>query len=297
MKILTCAFLVVSLTVAFWGCSKSGSDSSALQSSIDFSTPEAVRASGAFGVYEDGWVGVEGEVSLRNTAHVPLLWIEGTNVETKAGDESLRIRVLVADDTIEVLSIASPGDFRESILLSRAHSNLDTISLRLISSKSFVPSKLGTSKDDRILSFRLRKIELVPMAGSTASFPSSVTFPGKVDGDSNVQGIFSDGWMTDSATVTLYNPNGKKTLEIRGTVPGNVFKGPATLDLLWKGQLLLRQQVQENFRVHLLLPETVLKESRLKISLRPSGAFVPAMLNISNDTRRLSFQIESITLK
>ena len=283
--------------ISFWGCSKRGSGTGELRSGIDFMDPVSVRNSGAFGVYEDGWVGEEAEMVLLNTEHLPLLFIEGTNVETKVGDEALRISVLAAGDTVEVLSIPSPGDFRGSILLPRAFSSLDSLPISLISSKSFVPSKLGTSKDDRTLSFRLRKIELSPVVGSSGSFPNSFTFPRKVDGDSNLQGIYGDGWMTDSASVTLYNPENKKMVEIRGTVPGNVFKTPVTLDLLWKGQLLLRQQVQNGFRVQLLLPQSVLKETRLMLSLKPSAAFVPADLNINSDHRRLSFQIESIVLK
>lgn len=297
MKIHASAFLFLALSSTFWGCSKNSSDSAALQSSLDFSTPEAVRASGAFGVYEDGWVGTESEMSLRNAGHLPLLWIEGTNVETKVAEESLRIYVLIVGDTVEVLSVPAPGDFRESVLLPRAFSNLDTLPIRLLSSKSFVPSKLGTSRDDRTLSFRLRRIELAPMESSAGSFPSSFIFPGKIEADPNIQGIYSDGWMADSASVTLYNPKDKKIVEIRGVVPGNVFKGAATMDVSWKGQLLMRQQVQRNFRIQLLLPELVLKESRFTLSLRPSAAFVPADLKINSDQRRISFQIESIGLK
>jgi len=288
---------VVVLATAFLGCSKHDSTSSTPGSSIDFTNVDAIRASGALGVYEDGWMGSEAEIALDNSAHQPALLLEGTNVETKPGDETLRILFLVGSDTVHVSTFSTLGNFQEMALLPQKARAFDTLELRLITTKSFVPSKLGTSKDDRSLSFRLRKLSLVAWDKTKESFPASFEFPRKTETDPNVQGIYSDGWMADSASITLFNPENKTMVEVRGVVPGNIFQRVATLDVLHEGKLLVRQQVQNNFRVRFQLPETGRGATKLSLTLKPSGTFVPSERGISSDRRRISYQLQYVGLR
>ena len=288
---------VLVLATAFWGCSKNDSTSPTLRSSIDFTNAEAVRTSGAFGVYEDGWMGNEAEIVLGNSAHQPALLLEGTNVETKPGDETLQILFLVGSDTVHVSTVSTLGNFQEMALLPQKARAFDTLELRLITAKSFVPSKLGRSKDDRTLSFRLRKISLVPWDKTRESFPASFEFPRKTETDPNVQGIYSDGWMADSASITLFNPENKTMVEVRGVVPGNIFQRVATLDVLYGGQLVVRQQVQGNFRMRFQLPDAIRGDAKLSFTLKPSGSFVPADRGISSDRRKISYQLQYIGLR
>ena len=288
---------VLVAATAFLGCSKHEPTSPALRSSIDFTNAEAVRTSGAFGVYEDGWMGNEAEIVLGNSAHQPALLLEGTNVETKPGDETLQILFLVGSDTVHVSTVSTLGNFQEMALLPQKARAFDTLELRLITTKSFVPSKLGTSKDDRTLSFRLRKISLVPWDKTRDSFPASFEFPRKTETDPNVQGIYSDGWMADSASVTLFNPDNKTMVEVRGVVPGNIFQRVATLDVLYGGQLVVWQQVQSNFRMRFQLPEGARGATRFTLTLKPGGTFVPAEWGISSDRRRISYQLQYVGLR
>jgi hypothetical protein len=284
-------------TTVYWGCSKHDSASSTPRSSIDFTNAEAVRTSGAFGVYEDGWMGNEADIVLSNSEHQPALLLEGTNVETKAGDETLRILFLVGSDTVHVSTISTLGNFEEIALLPQKVRALDTLELSLITTKSFVPSRLGTSRDDRTLSFRLRKISLVPGDKTGESFPASFEFPRRTETDPNVQGIYSDGWMADSASIMLFNPENKTVVEVRGFVPGNIFQRVATLDVLFGGQLVVRQQVQGNFQMRFQLPDAIRGDPKLSFTLKPSGTFVPSERGISSDTRRISYQMRYIGLR
>jgi hypothetical protein len=296
MKLSVCVVLtVLTASSAFWGCEKRGSAD--FSSSIDFTDPNAIRRSGALGVYEDGWVGPEAEIALDNAGHSAALLLDGTNVETKLRDESLSIVLLVGEDTLRVVTIAAVGDFRESVFLPQDLASSDTLELRLIASKSFVPSKLGTSRDDRALSFRLRRIALLSREGIRQYLPGSFKFPRAAENDPNLQGIFSDGWMSDSAVVTLYNPDSSAMVEIRGLVPGNVFHGVSTLDVLYAGHLVVRNQVRANFQVKFQLPGDARGSSKLRLTLRPNGTFVPAVLGTSADSRTLSYQLQYVGLK
>jgi hypothetical protein len=298
MRRLVYAVLALLMTTTvYWGCSKHDSASSTPRSSIDFTNAEAVRTSGAFGVYEDGWMGNEAEIVLGNSEHQPALLLEGTNVETKAGDETLRILFLVGSDTVHVSTVSTLGNFSEMALLPQKVRALDTLELSLITTKSFVPSRLGTSRDDRTLSFRLRKISLVPGDKTGESLPASYEFPRKTETDPNVQGIYSDGWMADSASIMLFNPENKTVVEVRGFVPGNIFQRVATLDVLFGGQLVVRQQVQGNFQMRFQLPDAIRGDTKLSFTLKPSGTFVPSERGISSDTRRISYQMRYIGLR
>jgi hypothetical protein len=242
-------------------------------------------------------MGNEAEIVLGNSEHQPALLLEGTNVETKAGDETLRILFLVGSDTVHVSTISTLGNFEEIALLPQKVRALDTLELSLITTKSFVPSRLGTSRDDRTLSFRLRKISLVPGDKTGESFPASFEFPRRTETDPNVQGIYSDGWMADSASIMLFNPENKTVVEVRGFVPGNIFQRVATFDVLFGGQLVVRQQVQGNFQMRFQLPDAIRGDPKLSFTLKPSGTFVPSERGISSDTRRISYQMRYIGLR
>jgi hypothetical protein len=298
MKIVayTCLTVLV-VSTAFWGCFKRDSSSSAPGSNIDFTSADAIRASGAFGVYEDGWMGKEANIVLGNLAHQPAILLEGTNVQTKPGDEALWILLLVGPDTVQTLRIMSVGDFHEMAILPQKIRAYDTLEIRLITTKIFVPSELGTSKDDRSLSFRLKSVSLVALESARSSIPTAFEFPRTDETDPNLQGIYSDGWIGDSASVTLFNLDNKAAVEIRGLVPGSIFQGVATLDVLFEGELLVRQQVSDNFRMTFQLPEKARGAAKFTLALRPIGVFVPSDRGISSDKRRISYQLRYIGLR
>ncbi len=289
--------ILVCAAIAIVGCEKHDSQTGRLKDRIDFTDPNLIRNSGALGVYEDGWMGTEAEIMLGNPSHQPAILIEGTNVQTRPGDEALGILLLVGSDTIQVLNILALGDFHEMAILPQKIRSNDSLDVTLIATKTFVPSKLGTSRDDRSLSFRLKSVSLVGLDVGRSAFPSAFEFPGTAETDPNVQGIYSDGWIGDSASVTLFNPEKKATVEIRGVVPGSIFQGVATLDVLFEGTLLVRQQVSGNFRMRFQLPDAIRGDAKLSFTLKPSGSFVPAERGINSDKRRISYQMQFIGLK
>jgi hypothetical protein len=232
-----------------------------------------------------------------NPTHQPALLLDGTNVQTKPGDEALGILILVGTDTIQVLNIMALGDFHELAILPQKVRAADSLDVTLIASKSFVPSKLGTSKDDRSLSFRLKSIAVVGLESAQTAVLTAFEFPRTLESDANLQGIYADGWIGDSASVTLFNPENKGTVEIRGVVPGTIFPGVASLDVLFEGQLLLKQQVAGDFRMRFQVPEKARVAAKFTLVLRPMGSFVPADRGISGDTRRISYQVRYIGLR
>jgi hypothetical protein len=103
--------------------------------------------------------------------------------------------------------------------------------------------------------------------------------------------------MSDSAVVTLHNLDSSAMVEIRGLVPGNVFHGVSTLDVLYAGELIVRNQVRANFQLKLQLPDEARRSSKLTLTLRPNGSFVPAVLGTSADRRTLSYQLQYVGLR
>ncbi len=279
------------------GCSNENQKRDRLKSSIDFTNPEAVRSSEAFGVYEDGWAGTDVQVQLGNKAHNALLAVEGINVQTKTGDERMTLTVVVGFDTLEQNHIAQLGNFRHVVVLPLNLARQDSLEVRLISSKSFVPSKLGSSKDDRQLAFRLSRLSLLPADTAKVSFPEYFEFPSLSEENLNCRGIFADGWISDSATVTVFNPSGKSTVEIRGVVPGNVYTGIATLDVLMQGTTVVKHQVKGEFRIRFDLPDKVRELGKVTFVLKPGSVFSPVDKGISTDKRRLSYQVSFVGLR
>ena len=289
--------ILVCAAIAIVGCGKHDSGTAGLKNKIEFIDAQSVRNSGAFGVYEDGWMGTEAEMTLGNPSHQPAILLEGTNVQTKPGDEALGILLLVGSDTVQVLNILTLGEFHEMAILPQKIRSNDTLELRLVATKSFVPSKLGTSNDDRSLSFRVKSVSMVGLDVGRAALPSAFEFPRTSETDPNIQGIYSDGWIGDSASVTLFNPENKTTVEIRGVVPGNIFQGVATLDVFFESKLLVKQQVSGDFRMRFQLPEQARGDNKFTLALKPMGIFVPSDRGISSDKRRISYQLKYVGLK
>lgn len=297
---------ILSLTIAvclplFAGCSGNDTGASALKSDLNFSDPHTAKNPGVNGIYEDRWMGKEASITLINPRHERTLLLEGTNVQTKLPDEKMRLTVLCQAETVHVASIAALGEFREIIVLPLSLSTLDTLKLFLVSSKAFVPSKLGTSNDNRVLSFRVRRIALIAPEETGLAMPMSFRFPRSSESDPNLAGVYSDGWMGDSATIVLFNLRRKENLEIRGTIPGNIFTRIADLEIYAGQKLLAKQQFSTkrggSFRISLVLPEDLVLMEKILITLKPSYSFVPAERGINTDRRRLSYRLEYIGLE
>jgi len=299
-EVLARFWILPLVVIILWvlGCSRRESEAGQLKSLIDFSQPGAAKTAGVFGVYDDAWVAPEASITLTNLDHHRTLILEGTNVGIGKGGEELRIAIVFGAETLHVARITALGEFREPIALPTRTAASDTVELSLVSYKSFVPSQLGTSKDDRVLSFRIRKIGFVPPEQTKEALPTSFEFPRSSVRDPNLQGIYSDGWIADSGVVTLFNLENKKEVEIRGSYPLNIFPRLADLEVFAANRLLLKHQMRRQdagyFRIRAQLPEGQLMSSKLVLTLKPSGSFVPAELKINDDRRRISFRLEYI---
>jgi hypothetical protein len=253
------------------------------------------------GIYADGWVGDVAKVTLGNPRHSRAFSISGVNVETGMKDERLHLKIEFPSGNADSIDFGQTGPFTAILPMPSTDAATDTAEFRLVSSKSFVPSKLGTSKDDRSLSFRFKKIAVVDMDTAERFLPTAFEFPRKTETEPYLLGIYKDGWMADSATITLFNLNGKTSIEIRGFAPPDVFTQIASLEVRVRGALLVKEQVpkqnQGYFRFIIQLPTDVSASTRITIGLRPSGTFIPVQRGINADTRRISYQLQYVGLR
>jgi hypothetical protein len=283
------------------GCGKSDKQGVGLRSEINANDTLQLQSLEGTGIYADGWVGNEASISLANPKHTQVLSIAGINVQTGMKDESLHLIFEYAKDAKDSIEIGQMGSFNEIVLLPPVIAAKDTLQFRITSSKVFVPSKLGTSQDDRLLSFRLVKIALLDPAGLEKIMPEAFEFPAKEESNSNITGIFQDGWISDSAVVTLHNLKGKITVEIQGFVPGDIFPKIANLEICANGHLLVKEQLAKKtggfFRSLIQLPDELADLSKVTLILKPSGTFVPAERGINSDRRRLSYRLQYVGLR
>ncbi len=296
---LTLLFLIMIFVIV--GCGEQKRQQVGIPSSIDFADPNQLNSPSITGVYPDRWVGEMAAVTLGNPQHFHGVLIEGTNVETRLPNEELEVKVSLVEKTFYILRVKSLGDFQEYILLPLELSTRDTLHLNFKPSKIFIPSEIGTSKDSRALSFRVSRIAVATDSQVAGLFPESFQFPRDPETDTNLEGIYKDGWMADSGKFTLYNVSRKKTVEVNGFYPTNVFRKNSDLDVYVGGKLLVRQQLPKRggggFAVQVQLPEEQLDMIKTEIILKPSGTFVPAERGINPDKRKISYQIHRIALK
>lgn len=293
-KRILATFIIVFISC----CTEKKPEQSPLPSALEFSDFSRINPEWVSGVYADRWVGEQAEIVLANPGHSRVLELIGINPGVKSLEDKLEISLSSSGETFFVVRISSPGDFRELASLPVELAASDTLQFELTSSKSFVPSALGTSDDDRVLSFQVQKIAIVPDADAAVLFPESYTFPRGPESDPNLEGIYKDGWMGDSAKVTLYNSMKRKELDIRGFFPMNVFKRITDLEVRIGGKLLVKEQLtrknQGYFRVLVQLPDEYASTGEITVSIRPAVTFVPVELGINEDTRRISYRLEYI---
>ena len=289
------------LAAGLTSCSKEIKNEIGLRCEIDGADTVQLRSLEGTGIYQDGWVGDFATVTLHNPHHTRLLSLTGMNVQTGMKDESLHLKFEYRIGKIDSVAIAALGSFEKLILLPPSEGAHDTVQFTLSSSKSFVPSCIGTSKDDRTLSFKLTKLGLVDASTLTAKMPDSYEFPRKEESDQNLIGVYKDGWIADSGIVVLHNLEGKSSVEIRGFVPPDVFQKIADLEVRVGSVLLVKQQIpkqnQGYFRSIFQLPEELAASANIPLTLKPSGSFVPAQRGINSDQRRISYQLQFIGLK
>jgi len=293
--------LAIFLTAMLIGCSKEAKKAGALRSEIDASDTTYLKTLEGTGVYVDGWVGDAAKVTLGNPRHSRAFAISGVNVQTGAKDESLGLKFEFMSGKTDSVAFSRIGPFKAMLFLPIPDAAADTLQLMIVSSKTFVPSKLGTSQDDRVLSFRFEKISVVDLDSSLNDFPASYEFPRKDETERGLIGVYKDGWMADSAVVFLYNLQGKSSVEIRGFVPPDIFTRIADLEVRVNGVLLVKEQLpkqnQGYFRSIISFPEDVAALASIPLTLKPSGTFVPYQRGINADTRRLSYQLQYVGLR
>ncbi len=293
--------LALLIAAEFVSCSREVPKVKMLRSDIDAADTLQLRSLEGTGVFVDGWVGDAARFGLGNAGHWRVLSVAGTNVQTGMKDERLVLKIEFASGKAEQIGVPSTGAFEQMLLIPAADASQDTLTFRMTSAKTFVPSHLGTSKDDRKLSFHLSKIALIDPSSLAQKMPESFEFPRQADTEPNLAGIYRDGWIGDSATITLFNVRGKKTVEIRGFAPPDVFDKVATLESSVNGALLVKEQISKQaqgyFRSIIQIPDEYAGLVALPLTLKPSGSFVPAQRKINSDLRRISFQIQYIGLK
>lgn len=293
--------MVIVLLTALFGCKQESRQQATLSSSIDASNVDHLKGMEGSGIYSDGWVGEIASISLVNPQHTRGLSVSGANVVTGMKDETLTLRLQFEGKTSDSVEIKETGRFDEILLLSAQVSRRDTVEFELLASKVFVPAKLGTSQDERRLSFRLNKIAILDPNAVAEKMPSGFEFPHRTENDPNLLGVYKDGWFGDSAVVTLHNFENKSSVEIRGFFPPNVFTKIAVLEIYAGGKLLVKEQLAKKnggyFRSIVQLPEEQLGAGKTILTIKPSGTFVPAQRGINPDTRRISYQLQYIGLR
>jgi len=112
------------------------------------------------GYYADGWVGKKAMFVLPNpTPHETKshLFIHG---EANGANTPFRLRIAVNRKTKRSYKIMRPGPFEIISELPLSVSRDDAFHIEMRSSRAFVPSTLGPSKDERQLAFLLRELGL-----------------------------------------------------------------------------------------------------------------------------------------
>jgi hypothetical protein len=299
--IFHCMVIGALLAAALIGCSNETKKPIALRSEIDANDSLQLQALEGSGIYADGWVGDDASVSLLNPGHTRLLSLCGVNVQTGMKDEKLRLKLEFQSGKIESIEVAETGTFDKLLLMPSIDGARDTVQFRLSSSKVFVPARLRTSKDDRELSFQLVKIALVDAATMAEKMPEAFEFPRQEESNPNLVGVYKDGWIADSGSIVLHNLQGKSSVEIRGFVPPDIFPKIANLEIRINGVLLVKEQLPKKnrgyFRTIFQLPEDFAGSASVPLTLKPSGAFVPAERGINSDKRRISYQLQYIGLR
>jgi hypothetical protein len=277
-----CAVIVLACVL---GCSSGGSEG------------EPPPGSGAFGqlpgsdIHADGWIGEEATIFVANPHRNPGLLIEGENVETGADNESTWLHVMF-DGGQDSVYITRTGTFRSYFRIPADLAQADTLRFQVKLSKTFVPARIGTSSDERLLSVRLLRVMAVSEKRLESRLTATLSFPFDVEEDPNVNGIYSDGWISDQAEVVLHGTQGRTRLMMRGYIPAGVSPNIRieVLGMEIANQLLPRQE-SGMFSAEFALPEEAVDADRLSLKLRPGSTYVPEERGLNEDTRTLSYKL------
>jgi glycosyltransferase involved in cell wall biosynthesis len=112
------------------------------------------------GYYSDGWIGKKAMIVLPNpTPHMAKsrIFIDG---EANGANSPFRLTIAVNRKTKRSYKIMRPGPFEIISELPLSVSRDDAFHIEMRSSRAFVPSTLGPSKDERQLAFLLRELGL-----------------------------------------------------------------------------------------------------------------------------------------
>jgi hypothetical protein len=277
-----CAAIVLTCVL---GCSSDGSEG------------EPPPGSGAFGqlpgsdVHEDGWIGEEATIFVANPNGNPGLLIEGENVQTGSENESTWLQ-LVFDGGQDSVYIARTGTFRSYFRIPADLAQADTLRFQVKPSKTFVPARIGTSSDERVLSVRLLRVMAVSEKRLESRLTATLRFPFDIEEDPNVNGIYSDGWISDQAEVVLHGTQGRTRLMMRGYIPAGVSPNIhiEVLGMEIANQPLPRQE-SGMFSAEFALPQKAVDADRLSLKIRPGSTYVPEERGLNEDTRRLSYKL------
>jgi glycosyltransferase involved in cell wall biosynthesis len=108
---------------------------------------------------------------------------------------------------------------------------------------------------------------------------------------------YPDGWVSDDCVIALPKSNRQNTIRINGRNL-SPFDDPLVINISANSIFVKEVSVPEKgeFAFDLDLPEALLFESVLDVHFKPNRSFVPKDLGINDDTRVLSFIIDSISL-
>lgn len=270
-------------------------------SEIDAGDPGTLQRLQGHGFTLDGWVEQQASAVLSNRRHCAGLRLAGVNVQTGMADESLSLRIEAGDAPSDTVKIADLGPFEVYYPLLPDAAERDTVAFSVSCTKVFTPASLGTSQDDRSLSWQLQQIALVDLATLGEKLPESFTFPRGDERNRCVVGVYGDGWVTDSALVTLHNLHGRTALEVRAMCPPGVLARMEDWQVSANGYLVnagpLPDQGNGYYRAEWPLPPQVRSSQKVAIRITPGGTWVPSERGLNADTRRLSCRLDYIGLR
>jgi hypothetical protein len=267
-----------------------------LACNVETAQPRSEGLIDGTGIYRDGWVGPEVALSLRNPEHEQGLKIYGENVQTGLEDESQTIHVYFPGGKTDSVTIETPGEFEVFLGIPPQDATLDTLDLRILASKTFVPAISGTSHDDRVLGFRLNLIAMVDEETLARQLPDNYDFPSSTP-SRYVTGVFADGWISDRAVIVLHRRDAAKTIEIRGYIPPGM---PDRWLLAANGHVLTEgrppRQSSGVFTARIELPDSIRDAKRIRLEIVPGGTYVPAERGLNEDQRSLSYKLVHVRM-
>jgi len=231
------------------------------------------------------WMASHAVFSFRNPRKICFLDLSGSTL-TKCFKQPPNLTLELNDRIWSQLTITSDNFDQQIMLTPEQLGESEWVDIAFRLDRTFIPQQCGIGEDTRELGLMITQCH-----ASENRYLDGI-FPPERSSSSEWR------WVSDRGLIETGNPKTDSILYLSGTAPLTLLDSPPNISIAVNGKYLETYAISadEFSRVIPLRPDQLGVSDIVQIEITTDQTFVPKHTNISNDERRLGFQLRKCAL-